>query len=114
MHPMTYYTPPQQNFDGSPLRQALQAQLAAALEGNPDSRLWADRATATAKRCVAQIDDETFEAVMAHFSEAWFERRTWRDQAAAFGRLLDAARPGAPVAELVQAFGVPDLTPVWQ
>lgn len=103
------YTPPQRNFDGSPLRRTLQAQLHAALESNPDSRLWMEQATATAKRCVARLDDETFAAVMAHFSEAWFERRTWRDQAEAFGRLLAASRPGAAVAELVQAFGVPDV-----
>ena len=41
---------------------------------------------------------------MDRFSNQWFESRTWRAQAEAYGRLLDAPA-GASLAELVATFG---------
>lgn len=106
-----FYTPPQRNFDGSVLRRALQAQLTENLEANEDSSLWADRAMFRAKRCLTVMGDTQFDAVMDHFSESWFESRTWKQQADAYLSLLVARQghPLATVAELVAAFGVPDI-----
>jgi hypothetical protein len=94
--------------NGSLLRQALQAQRTVNLETCADSQLWAELTFRNAKQALARHGEERFDAVMARFSEEWFEERTWRTQAEAFGRLYDAD-PDRPVAELVQAFGVPDV-----
>lgn len=102
------FLPVQRNFDGGPLRQALMAQREANLEAHPDSSLWAERAMRNAKLALARIGDEMYEAVMDRFSMQWFESRTWRAQAEAYGRLLDAPT-GATVAELVATFGTPDV-----
>jgi hypothetical protein len=103
--------PLQRNFDGGPLRQALMAQRERNLEAYADSTLWAERAGRNAKLALARIGDETYEAVMDRFSNQWFESRTWRAQAEAYGRLLDAPA-GATVAELVATFGEADLPPI--
>lgn len=90
----------------NPLRQARVAQFQALLEGSPDSVLWAERTMCHAKRAVRMLGDEVFDAVLAEFSDAWFEARTWRAQAEAFGRLLARweRRPAATVPELAAAF----------
>lgn len=101
--------PVQRNFDGGPLRQALMAQREHNLEAHPDSTLWAERAGRNAKLALARLGDEQYEAVMDRFSHQWFESRTWRAQAEAYGNLLDAPA-GASLAELIAAFGTPDVT----
>lgn len=110
---MTYYTPPQRNFDGSTYRQAVYAQYDAVSIDTADSHLWASRAMNAAKRAVKLLGDDLYDAVMANFSDAWFEARTWRDQAQAYFRLLDTyqRQPAAALCRLVEAFGNPDINP---
>lgn len=105
------YTPLQRNFDGSPLKQALRAQMQQNLTDHPESIEWASKSTFRAKRCIHVMGDEMFDAVMAHFSNAWFEARTWRTQAESYLNLLTRYQsyPHSTIAELVQAFGEPDL-----
>ena len=105
------YTPPQRNFDGSAQRRAMQAQFDATLNAHPDAHIWAERATANAKRSLTLLGNELFDAVMAYFSDGWFEAHTWRDQAEAYGRLRDTytAQPSAGLHRLVAAFGEPDI-----
>lgn len=100
--------PVQRNFDGGPLRQALMTQRERNLEAHPDSILWAERATTKAKLALARLGEDVYEAVMDRFSTQWFERRTWRAQAEAYSRLLDAPA-GASLAELVATFGEADI-----
>lgn len=110
------YLPLQRNFDGGPVRQALMAQAQANAEGQADSSLWAERATRSAKAAAALCDPDVWDALMAQYSERWFESRTWKDQAEAFGRLHarlvahEAAQYElAYLPELVLAFGPPDV-----
>ena len=82
----------------------------------PDCRHWAEQATTVAKRCVKLLGDTLFDAVMAYYSDAWFEARTWKDQAEAYKALLAAyeQEPCASLGALVMAFGGqagPDLDP---
>lgn len=100
--------PVQRNFDGGPLRQALMAQREANREAYPDSQLWAERASRNAKLALARLGDDTYDAVMDRFSDQWFESRTWRAQAEAYGRLVDAPAD-ASLAELVATFGAADV-----
>lgn len=87
------------------------ASIDVAAERNPDSSLWASRAVNNARRALARLGDELFDAVLAHFSDAWFERRTWQEQALAFANLHTTwqREPSAALYRLVLAFGEPDI-----
>lgn len=98
------YTPPQRNFDGR-----LQNMLDR-LEQDPDSVVWQRRAHDNALRALNAMGSVLYDKVMDHFSIAWFERHTWRDQAEGYERLRQAFDRDAILDELILAFGEPDTT----
>lgn len=99
------YTPLQRNFDGQ-----LQKLLELA-QRDPDSRYWQRMAHENAVRALNAMGPGLYDEVMDHFSIAWFERHTWRDQAEGYERLRQAFDRDAPVDELIRAFGEPDTWP---